>query len=45
MSINGGWIILIAVIALLFIIPVAVFAYIALMIEETFKDKESKWDE
>ena len=45
MSINGGLIILIAVIALLFIIPVAVFAYIAHMIEETLKDKESKWDE
>lgn len=42
---NAGWIILVVIIALLFIIPVAVFAYIARVIEQTIKDKEIKWDE
>ena len=45
MSMNAGCIILVAVIALLFIIPVAVVVYIAHMIEETLKDKDDKWDE
>ena len=45
MSINGGWIILIAVIALVFIVPVAIFAYIASMIEASLREKDSKWDE
>jgi hypothetical protein len=45
MSITAGWIILIVAIALIFIIPVAIFAYIASMIEETVRKKENKWDE
>ena len=45
MSMNAGWIILVVIIALLFIIPVAVIAYIAHLIEQTIKDKEIKWDE
>jgi len=42
---TAGWIILVVIITLLFIIPVAVFAYIAHMIEQSIKDKEIKWDE
>ena len=45
MTMTAAWIALIVAIALIFIIPVAIFAYIASMIEESFREKDNKWDE
>lgn len=45
MTMTATWIVLIVAIALVFIVPVAIFAYIASMIEASLREKDSKWDE
>ena len=45
MTIITSWIVLASVIGVIFIIPVVVFAYIAMSIERWLEKKDTKWDE
>jgi hypothetical protein len=45
MSVMASGIVVASVIGVIFIIPVAVFAYIAMSIEKWMEQKDTKWDE